>query len=71
MTGDVTETPAGQILWKTIPLKRSLSMLLEKKEYRDKAESWLDLYQQLPGFTSFLYDNTLLGTISTDHSSST
>lgn len=65
-TGDVSETPAGHILWKTIPLNRSLSLLLEKNEYRGKVDQWLDTYQQLPGFNSFLYDNTLLGTLATD-----
>lgn len=66
-TGETYETPAGQIQWKTIPLKRSLAMLLEKPEYRARAESWLDSYQQVTGFNSLLYDNSLIGTLTTDH----
>ncbi len=66
-SGETYETPAGQILWKTIPLKRSLSVLLEKNDTRTKVDSWLDSYQAVPGFNSLLYDNSLIGTLATDH----
>ena len=66
-TGEIYETPAGQIHWKTIPLKRSLSVLLEKNDTSSKVGSWLDSYQAVPGFSSFLYDNSLIGTLATDH----
>ncbi|HZZ79968.1 MAG TPA: PQQ-binding-like beta-propeller repeat protein [Gemmataceae bacterium] len=66
-SGDTIETPAGHILWKTIPLKRSLSVLLEKNNTRIKADQWLDSYKMVPGFNSFLYDNSLIGTLATDH----
>ncbi len=66
-SGDIIETPAGHILWKTIPLKRSLSVLLEKPATRGKTDQWLDAYNLVPGFNSLLYDNSLIGTLTTDH----
>jgi len=65
-SGQVSKIKPGQIVWKSIPMNRSLAMLLEKNEYRGKTEGWIDAYSQVPGFNSFLYDNTLLGSLSTD-----
>ena len=58
---------AGEIIWKSLDMDRSLAMLLEKNGTRPKAEQWLDNYNQVPGFNSLLYDNTLVGTLMTDH----
>lgn len=65
--GEEVEALAGQIHWKTIDLRGSLSELFEKQYgYRGKVDQWLDEYQQVPGLTSILYDNTLIGSLSTD-----
>ena len=66
-TGAINKYKAGQIIWKTIPMDRSLAVLLEKAKTRGKAEQWLSGYDQVPGFNSFLYDNTVIGTLATDH----
>ncbi len=66
-TDDVYESPAGQILWKTIPFKRSLSDLLVKHENRGKVDQWLDVYEKVPGLNTYLYDNTLIGTLAADN----
>lgn len=65
--GEVFKIKPGEILWRSIAQNRSLAMLLEKPQYRAKLDPWLDSYAKLPGFDSFLYDNTLLGSIATDH----
>jgi outer membrane protein assembly factor BamB len=65
-TGETYETLAGEMHWKTIPLMRSLSVLLEKNATRPKAESWLDYYHEVPGLNSMLYENTLIGTLTAD-----
>lgn len=66
-SGLETEIKAGQLLWKSIPMNRSLALLLEKNNTRAKVEQWLDSYNQVPGFNSFLYENSLIGTMVTDH----
>src|ERR1019366_1933466 len=43
--GTVSKYKAGQIVWKTIPMDRSLAMLLEKPKYRAKVEQWLSSYE--------------------------
>jgi outer membrane protein assembly factor BamB/tetratricopeptide (TPR) repeat protein len=66
-SGTFSEYKAGQIIWKSIPMDRSLALLLEKAKTRAKAEQWMTGFDQVPGFASFLYDNTLIGTVMTDH----
>ena len=71
VTGNVYKTKAGEILWKAITHKGSLADLLTSP-HRAKTENWLADYEKaaeksVPGFNSFLYDNTLLGSIATDH----
>jgi outer membrane protein assembly factor BamB len=65
-TGEGIETLAGEIQWKAIPLRRSLSVLLEKNATRGKTDLWLDVYATVPGLSSILYENTLIGTLATD-----
>jgi PQQ-like domain len=65
-TGEIYETPAGHVHWKAIPFRRSLSVLLEKNDTRGKVDQWLNEYGQVPGLTSVLYENTLIGTLATD-----
>lgn len=56
----------GDIVWRNIVFDRSLAGLHDKK--RVKVDSWLDAYEKVaPGFNSFLYDNTLVGSLVTDH----
>jgi outer membrane protein assembly factor BamB/tetratricopeptide (TPR) repeat protein len=72
-SGVVSKYKPGQIVWKSIPHDRSLASLLEKNSTRVKIDQWLDGAQpvqgfsSVPGFSSFLYDNSLIGTLVTDH----
>lgn len=63
----VFEFKAGEIIWKSMELNRSLSILLGKNDTRTKCEGWLDNYNQVVGYNSLLYDNTVIGTLATDH----
>jgi hypothetical protein len=65
-SGEVFKCKAGEIVWKSIPFDRSLAVLLAKPKTGGKTEQWLDAYEKVPGFNSFLYDNTLIGTLTTD-----
>lgn len=73
-TGEIEETPAGHILWKTIPMFRSLSVLLgttdlsgrSENPFGGKANAWVDLYEKAPGMNAMLYENTVIGVLSTD-----
>jgi outer membrane protein assembly factor BamB len=66
VTGNVEKYKPGDILWKTIPMNLSLAEL--QRENRVKSDIWLSAYENVvPGFNSFLYDNTLLGSLMTDH----
>jgi outer membrane protein assembly factor BamB len=64
--GEVVNIKPGQLLWKSLPMDRSLAVLLEKNTTRAKVKTWLDAFQQAAGFNSFLYDNTVIGTLATD-----
>jgi outer membrane protein assembly factor BamB len=66
-SGEIYKHKLGEIVWKSIPFDRSLAVLLEKTKTRGKTEQWLDAYEKVPGFNSFLFDNTLIGTLVTDH----
>src|SRR5262249_3257564 len=61
--GAITKIKPGQILWKAIPHSQSLWTLLDKPNYHAQVEAWLKAYDKVPGFGSFIYDNTLLGTL--------
>ncbi|MBI3823680.1 MAG: PQQ-binding-like beta-propeller repeat protein [Planctomycetes bacterium] len=65
-SGAIVKVKPGEIVWKSIAMNRSLSGLLEKNNLRVKVEQWLTSYDQIPGFNSFLYDNSLIGTLFTD-----
>jgi outer membrane protein assembly factor BamB/tetratricopeptide (TPR) repeat protein len=66
-SGIVNKIKPGQLVWKSIPHNRSLAVMLEKNNTRVKVEQWMASYDQVPGFNSFLYDNSLIGTLVTDH----
>src|SRR5262249_3132216 len=53
-------------LWKGVPFDKALGVLIEKNATRGKIEQWLSGMETVPGFTSFLYENTLIGTLSAD-----
>ncbi len=55
----------GEILWKVLQYDRSFTLLLERKT-RAKTESWIAAYEQVPGYSSFLFENSLLGAVATD-----
>jgi hypothetical protein len=65
-TKQVFKYKQGAIIWKTLPCDRTLSRLFELQKTKFKTEEWINAYQQVPGYTSFLYDNTVLGVLSTD-----
>src|SRR5205823_544738 len=58
--GEIIKVKPGEILWKSIALNRSLAVLLEKANTRIRMDPWLDSYHQVPGFDSFVFDNTTL-----------
>jgi outer membrane protein assembly factor BamB len=58
----------GDVFWKSTPLDGSLANVLSHKDLRVTMENWLNnTYFQRAMFTNFLYENSLLGTIATDH----
>jgi outer membrane protein assembly factor BamB/tetratricopeptide (TPR) repeat protein len=57
----------GEIAWKTLEFARGLSPTLEKANLKQKLDEWMNQYQNVPGFIGMLYENTMLGTLSTDH----
>jgi outer membrane protein assembly factor BamB len=67
VTGNIEKYKPGDILWKTIAMDHSLAEL--HQHYHVKMGIWLSAYENgVPaGFNSFLYDNTLLGSLMTDH----
>jgi outer membrane protein assembly factor BamB/tetratricopeptide (TPR) repeat protein len=67
-SGIVNKIKPGELVWKSIPHNRSLAALLEKNNTRVKVEDqWMRAYDAVSGFNSFLYENTLIGTLVTDH----
>src|SRR5207249_2770740 len=62
-TGAVSDIKPGEIVWKSLAMNRSLSVLLEKQTTSARVGPWLDSYAKVSGFDSFLYDNSLLGTL--------
>jgi len=65
--GSISKFQPGQIVWRSIPHDRSLAILLEKPALRAKIEQWMQSYDGVPGFNSLLYENTVVGTLATDH----
>lgn len=58
---------AGDIKWRSLELDGSLPIVLEKNNVKDKLAPWLNQYANIPGFADLLYENTTLGTLSSDH----
>lgn len=64
--GKVIARP-GQIAWKSTEFDGALANVLAWDKTRTTLENWLTQFFNLPGFSSLVYENTLLGTLSTDH----
>jgi tetratricopeptide (TPR) repeat protein len=62
---------AGEIAWKTTDFDGSLAQVLADSNRRgvllNPGNGWLPTYERQPGFLSLVYENTLLGTLATDH----
>lgn len=59
---------AGDVFWKSTQLDGSLANVLTERDLRPTMENWLNnTYFQRALFTNFLYENSLLGTLATDH----
>ncbi len=58
---------AGTIAWKTTDFDGALANVLAEGKTRITLESWLSRFYGTPGFSSLVYENTLDGTLSTDH----
>jgi len=60
---------AGTIDWKSTDLDGSLGVLLNDGDVQVRAvlNQWLDIYNQSPGFSSLVYENSAVGTVATDH----
>lgn len=58
----------GSFKWQSTLFEGSLSYTMENHKVRPSLETWLTDFNKLPaGFTSFLFENSLVGTLSTDH----
>jgi len=58
---------AGDIAWKSTEFEGSLAMVLGDPKLRGIVENqWLNNYQQ-PGVLNLVYENSLLGSLSSDH----
>ncbi len=59
---------SGTLAWASIPFDASLSSLLVNSKVQVTIGNWLQQYINGPlNFSNFLYENSLLGTLSSDH----
>jgi outer membrane protein assembly factor BamB len=64
--GDVL-AKAGELEWKSTPFEGSLAVALSKSKTRDTLDGWLRNHYQGPaGFINLVYENSLVGTLSSD-----
>ncbi len=60
----------GDTLWKSAEMLGSITQILKHSDVREVIQPWLTNYTnfpQLPGFGNLVFENTTVGTISTDH----
>ena len=57
----------GDTIWRSVAGSGSAVNLLHKKELANQVQPWLSSYASFAGFANLLFENTTLGTISTDH----
>lgn len=66
--GKLVKHKAGEIKWHTTPFDGALASVLNDGKIRSTLDNWLDSnYFALGSYCSMLYDNTTLGTLSSDH----
>ncbi|MCI0638280.1 MAG: PQQ-binding-like beta-propeller repeat protein [Gemmataceae bacterium] len=58
---------AGSIAWKTTELDGALANVLSDTKMKTTLENWLTRYFAMPGFSNIVFENSLLGTLSTDN----
>lgn len=58
---------AGSIAWKSTDFDGALANVLADNKMRNTLERWLNQFYNLPGFSALVYENSLVGTLSTDH----
>jgi outer membrane protein assembly factor BamB/tetratricopeptide (TPR) repeat protein len=58
---------AGEIDWKTTDFDGALAVVLGDKDLRPSVEGWLNMYAGQPGTSGLLYENSMVGTLSSDH----
>jgi outer membrane protein assembly factor BamB/tetratricopeptide (TPR) repeat protein len=60
---------AGEFYYKTTDFDGSLAVVLTetKDNLSATAANWAQMYQNQPGFADLLYENSMVGTLSTDH----
>lgn len=59
---------AGEIAWKVIGLEGPLGVALDNNKLRGTLENqWLQAYKNQPGLLNLLFQNSLVGTLATDH----
>jgi outer membrane protein assembly factor BamB len=61
------EAKAGQIAWKSTDLDGSLAVLLDDTNLANTVENWLNGTYRPSGFLNLLYENSMVGAVSTDH----
>ncbi|MCS7045442.1 MAG: PQQ-binding-like beta-propeller repeat protein [Gemmataceae bacterium] len=65
--GKVIKHKPGDIKWRTTPFDGALAAVLSNSKIRGTLDSYLDnSYFPMAGFCSLLYENTTLGTLSSD-----
>jgi outer membrane protein assembly factor BamB len=57
---------AGEIDWKSTDFEGSLAVVLSDPNLRNTLEQWIGMYNQPPGFSDILYENTMVGLLSSD-----
>lgn len=66
--GKVYKCKAGDIKWKSTEFDGTLANILSNSKVRGTLDAWLDnSYFPMAGFCSVLYENTSVGTLSSDH----
>lgn len=66
--GKIYKCKAGDIKWKSTEFDGTLANILSNGKTRGTLDSWLDTsYFPMAGFSSVLYENTSVGTLSSDH----
>lgn len=57
----------GALAWATTTLDVSLANILADHKKRSASEEWLKMYFNQLNFSHFVYENSLIGTLSSDH----